>query len=36
MADAFKRKDRFDAYLKAHPEFRLTEQYEERAFARSS
>ena len=35
MADAFKRKDRVDAYLQAHPEFRLSERYEETAFARS-
>jgi aspartate aminotransferase len=35
MADAFKRKERVDAYLQAHPEFRLTERYEEPAFARS-
>ena len=35
MADAFKRKDRVDAYLSAHPEFRLSERYEETAVARS-
>jgi aspartate aminotransferase len=35
MADAFKRKDRLDAYLAQHPEFRLTERYEEPAVARS-
>ena len=35
MADAFKRKDRVDLYLKQHPEFRLAEQYDEPAFART-
>jgi aspartate aminotransferase len=34
MADAFKRKDRVDRYVKQHPEFRLAEQYDEPAFAR--
>ena len=29
MAEAFKRKDRVDAYLAQHPEFRLRERYEE-------
>src|SRR5918994_363218 len=29
MAEAFKRKDRVDAYLKTHPEHRLKEHYEE-------
>ena len=31
MAEAFKRKDRVDAYLAQHPEFRLREKYEETA-----
>jgi aspartate aminotransferase len=35
MADAFQRKDRVDAYLSAHPEFRLSERYEETTVARS-
>jgi len=35
MAEAFKKNDRVDAYLKAHPEFRLSERYEEPAVARS-
>ena len=34
MADAFQRTDRADAYLRAHPEFRMTDRYEERALAR--
>jgi aspartate aminotransferase len=29
MAEAFKKKDRVDAYLNGHPEFRLKERYEE-------
>jgi aspartate aminotransferase len=29
MAEAFQRRDRADAYVKAHPEHRLTERYEE-------
>jgi aspartate aminotransferase len=29
MAEAFKRTDRVEAYLKQHPEFRLSEKYEE-------
>ena len=35
MADAFKRKERVDAYLQQHPEFRLGGRYEETAVARS-
>lgn len=36
MADAFKRNDRADAYLKAHPEHRLAAAYEEAPRAVSS
>ena len=35
MAEAFKRKDRVDVYLAQHPQFRLSERYEETAVARS-
>jgi aspartate aminotransferase len=35
MADAFTRKARVDAYLNAHPEFRLIDRYEEPAVAHS-
>ena len=35
MADAFKRKERVEAYLKAKPEHRLTERYDLTAVARS-
>jgi hypothetical protein len=35
MGEAFKRNDRVDAYLKGHPEFKLSERYEEPAVARS-
>jgi hypothetical protein len=35
MAEAFKKKDRVDAYLNTHPEHRLKEYYEESAVARS-
>jgi hypothetical protein len=34
MAEAFKKKDRVDAYLKAHPEYKLTGRYEEAQPAR--
>ncbi len=33
MAQAFTRKDRVDAYLKTHPDYRLSEQYEEITYA---
>jgi len=35
MAEAFKRKDRVDAYLQAHPEHRLKQRYEEATVART-
>ena len=33
MGEAFKRKDRVDAYLNTHPDYRLTERYEEISYA---
>ena len=33
MAQAFTRKDRVDAYLQTHPDYRLSEQYEEISYA---
>jgi aspartate aminotransferase len=33
MAEAFKRRERVDAYVKSHPEYRLTEHYEEISYA---
>ncbi|MCM3879160.1 MAG: aminotransferase class I/II-fold pyridoxal phosphate-dependent enzyme [Vicinamibacterales bacterium] len=33
MSEAFTRKDRIEAYVNAHPEYRLTEQYEEITYA---
>jgi aspartate aminotransferase len=33
MGQAFTRKDRVDAYLKTHPDYRLSEQYEEVSYA---
>src|SRR5688500_8034164 len=35
MAEAFKRKERVEAYLQQHPEHKLSEKYEEPAVARS-
>jgi aspartate aminotransferase len=35
MAEAFKKRDLADAYLDAHPEFKLKEKYEESVVARS-